>query len=76
MTKAKGDKSGSAQGEEGLWRLHKLATAAVRLDCSVRELRRLIKRGEIVASCWARTMRISEADLREFMARSRRVKRT
>jgi len=50
-------------------RLHRLATAAAVLDVSIKTVRRLIEREEIVAHRVGRSLRISEPELRRYLAR-------
>jgi excisionase family DNA binding protein len=51
--------------------LHAVRAVAVRLDASVRTVRRLIARGELPAHRIDRAVRVSEDDLRRFLAARR-----
>jgi excisionase family DNA binding protein len=53
--------------------LHKVATVARRLACSVRQVRRLIASGALPVHRLGRAVRVSEDDLVRFLAARRRA---
>lgn len=60
---------GSAEGGD---HLHRVVDIAERARLSVREIRRLIANGELIAHRFGRAVRVAEADYRRFLARHRR----
>lgn len=53
------------------YRMLRIAEVAERLSVSERTVRRWIRSGELVAHCLGRSLRVSEGDLRVFLAARR-----
>lgn len=57
---------------QDLTSFHSVRAVADRLDVSIKSVRRWIDRGDLPVHRFGRQLRISEADLQEFIQRHRR----